>query len=709
VSTTTSPPVARPPLGWNDVVAAVMPSPRAAYVARTILAMAIAIYAALYLQLSSPASAAVTVMIVANPSRGGIVSKGVWRIFGTMTGAIAAIVILACFPQQPLMFIVAFAVWLGVCTFASSMFRHFRAYAAVLSGYTVAIIAVGAINDPSNVLNFALSRLAVVTLGVVSSTIVTMVFQPSITTDTMRAGGRAAFKGVAELMLARADEIDATQFAAERTRLAAAIERLDEAVEFSGAEAPDVNRHAASLRRGFAAMYAALMSVSIAGRSLNALARPADEIAETEAGKARQARAADLVARIRGILAEVARYQPTDNRAPGVLADHIAAVLRDITTAQNETTSVADAAVLARVHQELEQLYDNIAPFAAWREGRAPYHRGPRLTAFRDYATAMRNGTRAMLAIVLGGLFWYITAWPSGPTLLLVLGASCALLSGLPSAAAASFQFAKGIALSSVAAFIVGLVLLPYVSGYPLLFLVMSPFLVLGVIGSTIPKYALMSLGFVVFFITQVGISNEMTYNVVSFLNSSISFVLGAGATVLVFRVLLPPNPMRDARYLTRRIRRSSERLIRAGVWHPASRDWLGWLVTQNQAFQRLFMRLGQAQPAVRAQAIGDSGALILITQEALRLHAVLRGLDLPPAEALITGRALRCLGRLRRPRKAASAAVQACDALVAYHARCEHPRPALLRAAGAFRSIAALMPEAERLLALEAPFGMEA
>jgi uncharacterized membrane protein YccC len=703
VSAATSLP--RKPIRWSDLQAALLPSARAAYVMRTLLAMALALYAALFLQLSSPASAAVTVMIVANPSRGGIVSKGLWRIFGTTTGAVAAIVILGVFPQQPLMFILSFAIWLGLCTFASSMFRHFRAYAAVLSGYTVAIIAAGAIADPSNVLDYALSRLAVVTLGVVSSTVVTMVFQPSITTDTMRAGGRTAFKGVAQLILDRADQVDEKQFAAERTRLGGIIERLDEAVEFSGAEAPDVSYHAASIRRGFAAMYGALMSVSIAGRSLSSLATPeAAAASHTES-----AEVAALVARILDVLAEVARYEPTSNDAATIVADHIAGVVRDVTTLQNKTTSSADAAVLARVHQELEQLYDSIAPFAAWRAGRPPHHRGPRLVAFKDYRTAMRNGVRAMLAIILGGLFWYITAWPSGPTLLLVLGASCALLSGLPSAAAASLEFAKGIAISSVAAFLCGYLILPYVSGYPLLFLVMLPFLALGVFGSTIPKYGLLSLGFVVFFITQVGITNVMTYNVLSFLNASISFSLGAGATVLVFRVLLPPNPGRDARYLTGRLRRASEKLIRAGRWYPAQRDWLGWLVTQNQGFQRLFMRLMQSHPEIRTQAIGDSGALMLITQEAVRLRAMLLGLELPPEEAAITQNALRCLGHLRRPRRAAEAATHACEALSALHDRSEAPRPALLRVAGGFRSIAALMPEAERLLAIEAPFGKDA
>jgi uncharacterized membrane protein YccC len=646
-------------------------------------------------------------MIVANPSRGGIVSKGLWRIFGTFTGAVAAVVIMALVPQQPILFLFALGLWLGVCTFASSMFRHFRAYAAVLSGYTVAIIVPGALPAPDHVLEFALSRLAVVTLGVTVSTVVTMIFQPSVTTDAMRVRVRAALRGVAALLLSRAvgTAMDDAAFIAERTRLAGEIERLDELVEFSGVEATDVGRHSPSIRRGVASMYAALLSVSVSGISLNRLTEATATRLPEDRTDADAAHPVPRIAeRVVAVLEEVRQYDPKDDRGPMTLAEHVAAVAHEVTALHGAARLVEEEATLARIHQELQQLYDAIAPFAAWRAKRKPYYAGRRLSAFKDYATALRNGTRSLVAVFFGGLFAYVAAWPSGPSLLIVLSASCALLSGAPSAAAASADFAKGISLSAVAAFIWEFAFLPHLSGYPLLFLSISPVLAIAIFASTIPRYALISFGFTVFFLTQLAITNEMNYNVVAYLNSSIAFALGAWVTVFVFRVVLPPNPMRDARNLTRRIRRSTERLIRQGGGDRGRRDWLGWLVTHNQAMQRLFMRL-QVNPALRSQTIGDCGALLIITQEALRLQAFLRGLDLPQTEAAETQKALRRLSRLREPRRAATSAARVSESLVALHERGEEPRPGLLRAAASFRTIAALMPQAERFLALEAPF----
>ena len=717
---------------WHSAAGIVRVSPATAYVARTLLAMAIAFHAALWLQLSSPASSMVTVMIVASLSRGAILSKGFWRIFGTVMGAAAAVVITAWFGQTPILFLVAFGAWLGLCTFISSLFRHFRAYGAVLAGYTVALIAAGAIANPEHVLDYALARLAVVTLGVVVSTVVTMIFQPSVTTNVMRSRARASLRGVAKLLLSRADGVamDDPAFVAERTRLAGDIERLDETVEFSGAEATDVNRHAASIRRGLAALYAALLSVSVAGQSLNRLTMAAHAAADRDetAGSGEAAATAEdqtaagsdlplagtgvaesLSAEVRGLLQDVAAYDPQDRHAAIQLSERIATVARDVTRVQGERGSLDEVTTLARIHQELEQLHDCVAPFAAWQETRRPYHRGSRLRSFHDYPTAIRNGVRAAIAVLIGGFFIYFTGWwPAGPTALIILAASCGLLSNAPSAAAASIQFGKGITYSSVVAFIYAFWILPHITGYPMMFASLVPVLAVAIYGSTIPRFGLLSVGFVIFFLTQINFANQMNYDIVTFTNNTLAFTLGAWATVLAFRVVWPPNPMRDASHLTRRIRRATERLIRGGGRHRGRRDWLGWLVTYNQAMQRLFLRL-QVNPSLRNQTIGDCGALLIITQEALRLQSILRGLDLPQAERTDTEMAIRHLMTLRRPQRATLSAERASALLQEIHARSETPRPGLLRAAGSFRTIAALMPQAQRMLSLEAPFPKDA
>jgi hypothetical protein len=141
------------PAGWGQVF-------------RTLLAFTLALYIAYALELESASSAGMTVLIVASGSRGAVLSKSLYRALGTVVGAVVSVVLVAWFAQAPWLFILSFALWLGLCTFLASLLRYFRSYGAVLSGYTIALIALAAVQDPGNVFHLATARIAVVTLGV---------------------------------------------------------------------------------------------------------------------------------------------------------------------------------------------------------------------------------------------------------------------------------------------------------------------------------------------------------------------------------------------------------------------------------------------------------------------------------------------------------------------------------------------------------------
>jgi uncharacterized membrane protein YccC len=102
--------------------------------------------------------------------------------------------------------------------------------------------------------------------------------------------------------------------------------------------------------------------------------------------------------------------------------------------------------------------------------------RGPiRLRAYVDWRTALRNGLRAMIAMGFGSLFWIVTAWPSGGSMLVMLGVIRGLRATNPSAAAASVDFAKGGVLSTLCAFICTFGILTHVDGFSLLALSILP------------------------------------------------------------------------------------------------------------------------------------------------------------------------------------------------------------------------------------------
>src|SRR5260370_7168556 len=97
--------------------------------------MMVGLYAAFWLQLESASSAAVTVAILARPTRGQAYQKAVYRVLATIIGVVASFVIAGLFPQSRSLFVIGFAAWLGLCVYAGGLLDGNRAYSGILSGY----------------------------------------------------------------------------------------------------------------------------------------------------------------------------------------------------------------------------------------------------------------------------------------------------------------------------------------------------------------------------------------------------------------------------------------------------------------------------------------------------------------------------------------------------------------------------------------------
>jgi uncharacterized membrane protein YccC len=94
--------------------------------------------------------------------------RQVFRLLATLVGVTASIAITGLFSQARDLILAAFAVWLGICIFAAKLLDGYRAYAAVLSGYTVALIATQQIDHPQHVFESGMARDAAIAVGILS-------------------------------------------------------------------------------------------------------------------------------------------------------------------------------------------------------------------------------------------------------------------------------------------------------------------------------------------------------------------------------------------------------------------------------------------------------------------------------------------------------------------------------------------------------------
>ena len=139
---------------------------------RTWVAICLSLLVAFWLELPSAASAAVTVAILAQPTRGQAFTKAFYRLGATFLGATAAVVIASLFGGMPLLYAGACLAWVGVAVYLASFIDGSRAYGVVLSGYTVAIAAGPQIDNPLNVFTYSIDRAAVVSIGVLTVAVV---------------------------------------------------------------------------------------------------------------------------------------------------------------------------------------------------------------------------------------------------------------------------------------------------------------------------------------------------------------------------------------------------------------------------------------------------------------------------------------------------------------------------------------------------------
>jgi uncharacterized membrane protein YccC len=622
------------PGGWGQVF-------------RTLLAFTLALYTAYALELESASSAGMTVLIVASGSRGAVLSKSLYRALGTVVGAVVSVVLVAWFAQAPWLFILSFALWLGLCTFLASLLRYFRSYGAVLSGYTIALIALAAVQDPGNVFHLATARIAVVTLGVSITALVFLLTDTGPRPAQVLAGITRLVAAVGGLVRQALAQEDVAALRAARSKVAGELTALDQTVEFVSVEDTGFGRHADAIRLAVAELFAMLTAAQRTGRLL---ADPA--LARDPRIPATRQRLTDLAARMAAL-------------APGVGFD---ALRRDVRDAQAEAARATgegrDLPVLValeRADATLRQMGRILDALADLQEDR-PRSPALRLQVYSNPVTAARNGARAALAVFLGGAFWLVSGWSAGGNILTMLGPMCALLATTDSAAAASIGFFKGLALAVPAGLLVGYALLPMTNSFPLLLLSVLPFLVVGIRLSQKPATMGIGTAFQIFFMATISPGNPMNYQLASALDGAFANLIGGACGVLAFRVLLPPDPVAEARVLQASLVRAVQRVAR-GTLPP----WLVWEHLQHQKLVRLSRRLAAVAPARRGDAISDGGAAVLVGRAVIRARVIAARPGLPREGAAIVAEALRAFRRLREaPEEVATAARAAAARLAA-------------------------------------------
>ena len=359
-------------LGWLD---AIVPPPATwAFAGRIWLAMVLSLYAAFWLQLESPASAAATVAILAHPKRGGTLSKALYRVLGTVVGGAVSVLMISLSAQDRVWVLLACGLWLAACSFVAQYLQDNRSYGAVLAGYTVAFIALANIDTPQDTFVSAISRVAAILTGVVAVTVINDALgSPSVWRTLVPRLTRA----LAEVQAYVGATLMANGSAPFQARaLTRALAPLRSDADAISGELDDGASRAAGARSALAALYEIMSAAPAFARMSGGRTAALDEaraicthLVAANGGDPAGPMAARR--RLQGLLDACVR-----SRSPG---------LREVAALQR-AVDLADAAV---------QALDGLASMAT---GLRPM-RAVSLPAHRDVGMAVRAGARAALSV----------------------------------------------------------------------------------------------------------------------------------------------------------------------------------------------------------------------------------------------------------------------------------------------------------------------
>ncbi|WP_036109652.1 MULTISPECIES: FUSC family protein [Luteibacter] len=509
------------------------------FVVKTLIAFFLTGWLAMRLDLPAPSTAMLTTVIVANRQSGMVLAKSFYRAIGTLAGATAAIAIVAAFPQERDLFLLALSLWIGVCAGGATLYRNFKSYAFVLGGYTAAIVAIPVIDNPPGVFDSSWARISEVLLGLMVSGLVNDIVFPSRMRDVLRRAAReqfASFVGFVRDSTGGSIARDTMEKAHLRfVRAAVTLEDLRSSVIFEDAEARARSNHLRLFNQRFMAASTSFQSLH---HLINRLKRAQRDLA------------ADTLIRLYAPIGEALDAPIEAGAAARVLLprlvsarDTMRASVPGLRASLSDSQDVRDfdtgASLLTRFVDELHGYVDAAASLQTPRviAGSAERVRFDRGNDFLGAGLATFRTTLTMLVL---GAFWIYSAWPLGSSAMLLATVFAGLFATIPNPTRVTWQVMLGYLSGMAVGFICEFLLLTQVDGYGLLVVCVAPFLALGLVMMMTQRLAFYGLGWAMGFAYILSLKNVQVYDPAHFINDAIAQVVGLGAAAVSF-VVIPP------------------------------------------------------------------------------------------------------------------------------------------------------------------------
>ncbi|MFM0394600.1 FUSC family protein [Paraburkholderia phytofirmans] len=594
------------------------------FAGRVALAATLALLCSLLLGLHEPHWAAWTAVSVGLPARGDGLLKSLNRAIGTAIGAPTGVLLtFAAQGSEPLL-VGLLAAWLAVSVYAGLSLRHYRAYAAVLTGYSAVIIAMSLTGEAGQLFEVGRDRCAGIFIGIASALLVLLLsrdVQSGHASRRIRRAIATACTWAADRLagLPRAWASDGTGPQRLRNQLSDIL-TLDGAVHSAVAESPALWARAGRLHKVVPALLDLLVVSRSVERNFNEAAASNNPISEEV--ESAVATASALLTSIAGALhddpARDIEKLPGFRRQAQALRGMLVSIQAQNAIERRRIDLVS--ALLGATETALR----SYAALTGERGG-VDTDGYPTPVYALDVSYAIAAGLRAGFALLLAGAIWIGTGWQGGPLFVAFTAIAIALFAIRPDPRDTGRHFLASGAAGAGAAFLfyaTASPLLPHAMGVSL---AEGGIVFLGIVIASLLSKTFWASGFCLVFLVVSDPETIAHTTTVAISAHALGVLAGSALAALAFHLV--PSRRLEHQWRKQRLRRIAG-AIRALTASPIPRQAaemrLAWQCHSIDTLVRL------ALPAASVKEVKECMAWIEIGGEVLKLKEASRAGLLP-------------------------------------------------------------------------------
>lgn len=572
------------------------------YLLKVLLASLFAMWLSLKFELDQPRTAMLTVAIVMQSRSGMVFAKSYYRLLGTLVGITVSLVLVALFAQERVLFLLSMALWIGLCTAGSMVYRNHQSYGFVLAGYTLCIVGLPAAISPELTFNIAVTRISEILIGLICATMVSDLVFPQRLWDVIQAKVRQRFSDFSDLLRTTAQSSASTKSSKQvLLRFIGDIYSL----ESFRASAIMENDGAKHNRIRISEMNKEFMAVATTFHALEELLRRQRNNGHPEVGASLATMYLQLSEAI-SLNGNSARNEQEAALVTNQLATFSNSFTQNMTfyrmqLPQNlSERELLDFETGAELLQRLaHELHAYAATYASINRSENKLSSSetlatPKLEMHFDAIAVALAGVRGTLTLGIMTALWLLTDWRSGIEAITIGVITSTLFATSPSPNKTIKQFMIGAIIGTVSAYICNFHLLTQAQGFWMLALAVTPTIIFATWLTTKPSIAVVGSGIFIVFLMHIGFNSTYNANPVTFLNDAIADLLA----VLVSGVMYGLIDISSSQWSRRRIATTLRGLVVKACKSPLI---MKRVQLENAAFD-LVQRAGSAQRIAEEQ-----------------------------------------------------------------------------------------------------------